>query len=65
VAGRKQFDVDHVLDQAMLVFWERGYVGTSLDDLSSATGLGRGSLYATFASKDGIFRQALERYSLR
>lgn len=48
----------------MRVFWEKGYAGASLDDLTSATGLGRGSLYGTFASKDGLFRQALQRYSL-
>jgi AcrR family transcriptional regulator len=64
VAGRKQFDVDDVLDQAMRVFWEKGFVGTSLEDLTSATGLGRGSLYGTFASKDQLFRRALQRYSL-
>ncbi|WP_201029486.1 TetR/AcrR family transcriptional regulator [Mycolicibacterium canariasense] len=48
----------------MRVFWEKGYVGASLEDLTSATGLGRGSLYGTFVSKDGLFRQALQRYSL-
>lgn len=48
----------------MRVFWEKGYAGASLEDLTSATGLGRGSLYGTFASKDGLFRQALQRYSL-
>lgn len=63
MAGRKQFDVDEVVDQAMRVFWERGYVGASLEHLSSATGLGRGSLYGTFGSKDGLFLQALQRYS--
>lgn len=63
MAGRKQFDVDEVVDQAMRVFWEFGYAGASLEQLSAATGLGRGSLYGAFGSKDGLFLEALQRYS--
>ncbi|MFF4402290.1 TetR/AcrR family transcriptional regulator [Streptomyces sp. NPDC001480] len=63
MSGRKQFDVDTALDQAMRVFWERGYTDASLDVLGSATGLGRGSLYGTFGGKDALFRQCLDRYS--
>lgn len=63
MAGRKQFDVGTALDQAMHVFWQRGYADASLDALGSATGLGRGSLYGTFGSKDRLFRQCLDRYA--
>ncbi|WP_030266294.1 TetR/AcrR family transcriptional regulator [Streptomyces violens] len=63
MAGRKQFDVDAALDQAMRVFWQRGYADASLDALASATGLGRGSLYGAFGNKDALFRQCLDRYS--
>jgi AcrR family transcriptional regulator len=63
MSGRKQFDVDEAVDKAMTVFWRRGYADTSLDLLTAATGLGRGSLYGTFGDKDGLFRRALERYS--
>ncbi|MBR7834668.1 TetR/AcrR family transcriptional regulator [Actinospica durhamensis] len=63
MSGRKQFDVDVALGQAMTAFWERGFAATSLDVLSAATGLGRGSLYGTYGSKDGLFRQALQRYA--
>ncbi|WP_274911458.1 TetR/AcrR family transcriptional regulator [Streptomyces sp. WZ-12] len=62
MAGRKQFDVDEALERSMRVFWERGYADTSLDLLGSATGLGRGSLYGTFGSKDTLFRKCLDRY---
>jgi AcrR family transcriptional regulator len=65
MSGRKQFDVDLALEQAMTAFWERGFTATSLDVLSSATGLGRGSLYGAYGSKDGLFRQALGRYAER
>ena len=63
MAGRKQFDVDAAVEQAMRVFWQNGYAGASLEQLSAATGLGRGSLYGTFGSKDGLFLKALQRYS--
>ncbi|MFC7015364.1 TetR/AcrR family transcriptional regulator [Streptomyces viridiviolaceus] len=62
MSGRKQFDVGAALDQAMRVFWQRGYAEASLDALGSATGLGRGSLYGTFGTKDALFRQCLDRY---
>ncbi|WP_371537420.1 TetR/AcrR family transcriptional regulator [Streptomyces sp. NBC_01023] len=63
MSGRKQFDVSAALDQAMRVFWQRGYADTSLDALGTATGLGRGSLYGTFGNKDALFRQCLDRYA--
>ncbi|GGZ27203.1 TetR/AcrR family transcriptional regulator [Streptomyces poonensis] len=44
-------------------FWQRGYADASLDALGSATGLGRGSLYGTFGTKDALFRQCLDRYA--
>jgi TetR/AcrR family transcriptional repressor of nem operon len=57
------FDRDAVLDQAVALFWRRGYEATSIHDLTVATGLGRGSLYAAFADKRGLFEAALARYS--
>jgi TetR/AcrR family transcriptional regulator, transcriptional repressor for nem operon len=62
MAGVKQFDRDEVLDHAMAAFWTRGYEGTSIDDLVQATGIGRGSLYGTFADKRQLFLAALDRY---
>ncbi|MFE4972923.1 TetR/AcrR family transcriptional regulator [Kitasatospora sp. NPDC056651] len=63
MSGRKQFDVEAALDQALRVFWERGYADASLEALGSATGLGRGSLYGTFGSKDALFHKCLDRYA--
>ncbi|MEV7977113.1 TetR/AcrR family transcriptional regulator [Streptomyces sp. NPDC086519] len=63
MSGRKQFDVGVALDQAMRVFWQRGYADASLDALGSATGLGRGSLYGAFGTKDALFGQCLDRYA--
>jgi len=47
----------------MLVFWRKGYLGTSLSDLTSAMGINRPSLYAAFGNKDSLFRKALDRYA--
>ncbi|MCP2871794.1 TetR/AcrR family transcriptional regulator, partial [Salmonella enterica subsp. enterica serovar Typhimurium] len=53
---------DAAVECAMGVFWSRGYHGTSLPDLLEATNLSRGSLYAAFGDKHGLFLCALDRY---
>ena len=65
MAGKKQFDVDSALDAAMIQFWRAGPTGTSVDDLSRATGLNRSSLYSSFGDKDALFLRCLERYAAR
>jgi TetR/AcrR family transcriptional regulator, transcriptional repressor for nem operon len=62
MARPKSFDEDAVLDQAVELFWKRGYEGTSLADLETHLGLGRQSLYNTFGDKQALFLKALERY---
>jgi AcrR family transcriptional regulator len=58
----RSFDKDRVLDAALRVFWEKGYDGASLSDLTEAMGINRPSLYAAFGDKEALFRQVLERY---
>ena len=62
MAGVRQFNTERVLDQVMRVFWRLGYEATSVQDLTDATGLGRGSLYGAFGSKEGLFLAVLEHY---
>lgn len=62
MARTKVFDPEHAVDAAMRAFWASGYGGTSVDDLTRACGIGRGSMYATFGSKDALYLRALERY---
>lgn len=46
----------------MLVFWQKGYRGTSLDDLTEAMSINRPSLYAAFGDKEKLFISAIDRY---
>lgn len=63
-SGRpREFDRDAALERAVRVFWQRGYEGTSLADLTYALGIGRPSLYAAFGNKETLFREALDRYA--
>jgi TetR/AcrR family transcriptional repressor of nem operon len=59
------FDKQAVLEAAQRQFRKTGYAGTSLDDITAATGLGRGSLYAAFGDKQGLFMEALADYCNR
>lgn len=58
----RAFDVDTALDQAMKVFWLKGYEGASVSDLTEAMGINSPSLYAAFGSKEGLFTAVLNHY---
>ncbi|WP_444885193.1 TetR/AcrR family transcriptional regulator [Microbulbifer sp. PSTR4-B] len=63
MAGRKlEFDKPSALDAAMRVFWKKGYVGTSLADLTGAMGINKPSLYSAFGNKEALFVRALHQY---
>ncbi|OIR08059.1 HTH-type transcriptional repressor ComR [mine drainage metagenome] len=54
---------DIVLERAIGVFWQNGYAGTSLRDLTQATGLSSAALYHRFSDKNGLFVEVLRRYA--
>jgi len=58
----KTYDTADVVDRAKHAFWAAGYDATSISDLLEATGLNRGSLYAEFGDKRGLFLAALQAY---
>jgi AcrR family transcriptional regulator len=63
-SGRPRgFDVDEALERALQVFWEQGYEGASLANLTGAMGISTTSMYATFGNKEELFRKALDRYT--
>lgn len=59
----KTFDRTVALHQAMKLFWERGYEGTSFDDLIEAMQISPSSFYNTFDSKERLYQEATEAYA--
>ncbi|MGG1948235.1 TetR/AcrR family transcriptional regulator [Trinickia sp. NRRL B-1857] len=58
----RAFDKGAALARAMEVFWDKGYEGASMTDLTSAMGIASPSLYAAFGSKEALFQEALDYY---
>ena len=46
----------------MHVFWEKGYEGASMHDLTTAMGIKPASLYAAFGNKQAMFERTLDHY---
>ncbi|HEY2422917.1 MAG TPA: TetR/AcrR family transcriptional regulator [Chthoniobacterales bacterium] len=64
VRGRPRcFDLEEALDRSLLLFWEKGFQNTSLDEIAEAVGVKKPSLYAAFGDKEMLFRKVLQRYS--
>lgn len=62
-SGRKrEFDSDVALDVAMHLFWQKGYVGTSLIDLTESMGISKPSMYRAFGNKESLFIKTTRRY---
>jgi AcrR family transcriptional regulator len=58
----KSFDRSVALQQAMKLFWERGYEGASFDALTAAMGISPSSFYNSFGSKERLYQEATEAY---
>jgi AcrR family transcriptional regulator len=56
------FDRSEVLARAAEAFWQLGYEGASIADLTEAMGITPQSLYAAFSSKADLYKEALEQY---
>jgi AcrR family transcriptional regulator len=57
------FDTDAALDNALKVFWKKGYEGATVVDLTKAMKLNMSSLYAAFGDKENLFRQIADQYA--
>lgn len=58
----REFDKDEVMMQVMTVFWRKGFIDTSIDDLTKATHVSRSGLYGEFHNKKGLFLEAAKTY---
>jgi len=62
VARPRKFDESSVLTAARDQFWKNGFAGTNMDAIAAATGLGKGSLYGAFGSKQELFHRVFDDY---
>lgn len=58
----RAFDAARTIGRARDVFWDKGFTGASLDNLSAATELNRPSLYGAFGDKQALYIDTLEGY---
>jgi AcrR family transcriptional regulator len=58
----REFDPEEALAAALRVFWQRGYEGASMGELTEAMGITKPSLYACFGNKEALFHKALDLY---
>lgn len=62
MARTRRFDEQRLLDAAQEAFWVNGYDRTSIEDVSVASGVGNGSIYAAYGNKLGLFLAVFNRY---
>lgn len=58
----KEYNRQDVLENAVNLFWQKGYKASSMADIVQSTGLNTASMYKEFGNKDGLFEEALEFY---
>jgi AcrR family transcriptional regulator len=63
MVGVRQFDEQEVIAIALDVFWRKGLHDATMQDLATATGVQRGSLYNAYGDKEAIFLRAFDRYA--
>ena len=55
-------DRQDAIRRATDLFWEKGFRATSMRNIQQATDLRPGSIYASFGSKEGVFKETLQDY---
>ncbi len=58
----KHFNPDAALGTVERLFWRQGMASTGIQEIVTATGVNRSSLYATFGGKKELYLAALRRY---
>jgi len=56
---------ERILKQAMRLFFEKGYNGSSIDEIAQAAGLTKGALYWHFENKEALLRTIVNEFETR
>jgi len=51
-----------ILDTALKLFVENGYIDTKMIDIANAAGIGKGTIYEYFSSKEALFTELLQQH---
>lgn len=62
MARTKSFDQEEALNKILMMFWQKGYHQTSLQDILKAGGISRQSMYDTYGDKRTLFLKVLALY---
>jgi TetR/AcrR family transcriptional regulator, transcriptional repressor for nem operon len=65
MVGVRQFDETEALEKALVLFWQKGFAETSMQELAAATGVQRGSLYHAYQGKETFFLRVFDVYKNR
>jgi len=63
MANTSKFNREEVLHKASDLFWAKGFAGTSIRDIQDTVNMRPGSIYATFGSKEGLYKESLLTYA--
>jgi len=63
VGRKREFEAEKALQNAMFTFWQKGFVGASLTDLTDSMGINKPSLYSAFGNKEQLFISATDYYT--
>lgn len=64
MASAAKHDRQEVIHKATRLFWEKGFHATSMRNLQEVIDMRPGSIYASFGSKEGLFKEALQCYAI-
>ncbi len=59
----QRHDRQDAIQRATQLFWEKGFHATSMRNIQEHIDLRPGSIYASFGSKEGLFKEALDCYA--
>lgn len=63
MATSTKYNRRDVIQKATNLFWEKGFHATSMRNLQETIDMRPGSIYASFGSKEGLFKETLQHYA--